>query len=80
MKTNKSALEQLYDALALEFKRQLESDEAVPAATLNVIRQFLNDANVNIAPGTHSVVNEIASTLPFTGAEHDTDNEEHTTH
>lgn len=82
MKTNSESLNALYDALADTLKKTLvegkvildKDGEAVSvtpdASTLNVIRQFLKDANVSVAPGTNEVVNDIASHLPFSGEEH----------
>ncbi|MRN79450.1 MULTISPECIES: hypothetical protein [unclassified Brucella] len=79
MKTDKSALEKLFDAFADELKGQLAGDEPVPAATLNVIRQFLKDQNVNTVPGQNDKLNEIANSLPFNGQEHTGDDDEYTT-
>ena len=86
MKTNKSALDNLFDAFADQLKTILqdgrtvvdkETGEAVQitpdAASLNVIRQFLKDTGTLPAPGTNPTVNEIASTLPFDGSEHNSD-------
>lgn len=72
MKTNKKALEDLFDAFAKELQAQINTGET-PAATLNVIRQFLKDQGVNPIPGTNPAVNNIASTLPFNGEEHEED-------
>ena len=75
MKTDKSALNSLFDAFADELKKQLKSEEGepVPAATLNVIRQFLKDQNVNTVPGKNDTVTEIANSLPYSGEEHGDD-------
>ncbi|WPM81384.1 hypothetical protein R5W60_06830 [Brucella pseudintermedia] len=73
MKTDKSALEKLFDAFADELKDQLNGEEPVPAATLNVIRQFLKDQNVNTVPGKNDKLNDIANSLPFSGEEHGDD-------
>lgn len=74
---SKEVMERLHAALATEFENMLKEGVKVvdkdgnvlsvpaPAATLNVIRQFLKDNGIeaNAAPGTP--LGNIASNLPF---------------
>lgn len=76
MKTSKQSLDALFDAFAQELNKQIVSGET-PAATLNVIRQFLKDQGINPIPGTNPVVNSIAANLPFSGEEHDEETVHH---
>lgn len=78
-------MEALFDAFADTLKDTLENGKTVvdkdgevqqvtpDSATLSVIRQFLKDQNITVAPGTNKVINDIASNLPFNGAEYDGD-------
>lgn len=88
MKTDKSAMDGLFDKFAELLAETLDQGKAVvdkdtgeivrvtpDAATLNVVRQFLKDTGTQLQPGTSSpVVDSLASRLPFDGSEHD---EEH---
>ncbi|RVB05682.1 hypothetical protein [Mesorhizobium sp. M7A.F.Ca.CA.004.02.1.1] len=83
MKTDSKALASLFDAFAGELQKLITDGKTVmdkegeivrlspDAASLNVIRQFLKDTNTTVAPNTNKVVNDIASSLPFDGSEHD---------
>lgn len=86
MKTDSKALANLFDAFADQLRDLVvdgktvvdkETGEVIKitpdAASLNVVRQFLKDTGTTIAPGTHTVVNDLASRLPFDGSEHDDD-------
>lgn len=78
-------MEALFDAFADTLKDTLINGKTVvdkdgevqtvtpDSASLSVIRQFLKDQNITVAPGTNSVVNDIASNLPFNGEEYDGD-------
>jgi hypothetical protein len=74
------ALSALHQALAVQFKEILENGKAVEdketgevvrvspdASTLNAIRQFLKDNNIQSAPGTNSNLEEMGRRvdLPF---------------
>ncbi|TCV62298.1 hypothetical protein [Neorhizobium sp. S3-V5DH] len=88
MKTDKSAMDGLFDKFAELLSETLDQGKAVvdkdtgeivrvtpDAATLNVVRQFLKDTGTVLQPGTHSpAVDKIANALPFSGEEHE---EEH---
>ncbi|RWP18875.1 MAG: hypothetical protein EOR00_09570 [Mesorhizobium sp.] len=86
MKTDSKALGELFDTFANQLKTILtdgrtvvdkETGEAVQvtpdAASLNVILNFLKHTGTAPAPGTHKVVNDIVSKLPFDGSEHNPD-------
>lgn len=85
MKTNSASMEALFDAFADTLKDTLINGKTVvdkdgevqsitpDSASLSVIRQFLKDQNITVAPGTNNVVNDIASNLPFNGEEYDVD-------
>lgn len=75
-------MEELFDAFAKTLKDTLIEGKAIvdkdtgevthitpDAASLSVIRQFLKDQNITVAPNTNEVVNDIAANLPFNGAE-----------
>lgn len=82
MKTDTKAMAALFDQFAEVLRKTIVDGKTVvdkdgevvqltpDAATLNVVRQFLKDTGTNIAPGTHEVVNDLASRLPFDGSEH----------
>jgi light-regulated signal transduction histidine kinase (bacteriophytochrome) len=88
MKTDKSAMDGLFDKFAELLAETLDQGKAVvdkdsgdivrvtpDAATLNVVRQFLKDTGTVLQPGTtNSAVDKLAQSLPFGGEEHE---EEH---
>ena len=78
MKTNTALLESLMDLLTDEMKEQLEQGKSVydkatgetirvspDAATLNVIRQFLKDAGIDVRGENNDKLQHIRSQLPF---------------
>ena len=83
MKTNSEALEGLFDEFANVLKETVVNGKTVvdkegevhtitpDAASLNVVRQFLKDQGVSVAPGTNKTVNDLASSLPFSGEEYE---------
>lgn len=86
MKTDSAAMAALFDKFAEVLKDTVENGKSSidketgeivrltpDAATLNVVRQFLKDQNIGVAPGTNAVVNSIASKLPFDGTEYEED-------
>ena len=84
-RTDTSAMEALFDAFALTLKDLIVNGKTAvdkegeivtltpDAASLNVVRQFLKDNQQSVLPGTNSVVNDIAASLPFDGSEYDRD-------
>jgi predicted deacylase len=83
VKTNSTALEDLFDTFAGQLKTILtdgrtvvdkETGEAVKitpdAASLTVILNFLKHTGTTVAPGTNKAVNDIVANLPFDGSEH----------
>lgn len=86
MKTNREALANLFDRFAEELNTILTEGKSVvdkttgeivqvspDASTLNVVRQFLKDMDVSVAPNTNETVNSLAANLPFDGREHVSD-------
>lgn len=85
-RTDQKAIDALFDAFAdtlkdliVNGKSVLDKDtgEAVritpDAATLNVVRQFLEKNGGTVLPGSNNKVNDLASMLPFDGSEYDED-------
>ncbi|MER8385262.1 hypothetical protein NKH14_07020 [Mesorhizobium sp. M1380] len=83
MKTDSKALGDLFDTFADQLNTILkegrtvvdkETGEAVKvtpdAASLTVVLNFLKHTGTTVVPGTHKVVNDIVSNLPFDGSEH----------
>lgn len=80
MKTDTKALQTLFDSLADTMRDVLENGKAVTdketgelvrvtpdASTLNVIRQFLKDNQIDAVAKAGSPLGKLADSLPFTG-------------
>ena len=80
MRTDQKALQALFDSLADTMRDALENGKAVvdkdtgeivrvtpDASTLNVIRQFLKDNNVDAVAAKGSPLDKLAGSLPFGG-------------
>lgn len=66
MKSDKDALVELHEALALKFRQMLEGDEMPTASELSVIRQFLRDNNIDVdAQTVTKPLQGIGEILPF---------------
>lgn len=84
-RTDQKAIDRLFDAFAetlsqiiLEGKTVIDKEGEVQkitpdAATLNVVRQFLEKNGGTVLPGTNSKVNELTKLLPFDGSEYNED-------
>lgn len=72
-KATDATLSDLHGLLAGEFKKIIEAGDA-PASTLNVIRQFLKDNDIQAVPVPKSPMGDLTGALP-TDFQFEDDNE-----